>query len=386
MVESVEGSSTWFLAYSGTEILYRNLLNQNNQAYVSAVGIKLVRVVDRTATYYYHTDALGSTRMITYNDATYVFINNYQPFGKDNGTPKGNLASSEKDRFTGKPYSPTTGLYYNYQRWYDPAIGRFISPDANSGQLSNPQSFNLYVSVFNNPLSYVDPDGASPLDALGGLWGALGIASKVAFAFTWKIHGESFQQIQHGSVVVWDSTTYWSRGHTVFAGYDIEPVRGEGEMITKLDLPGHGVDYSHLGGGWFERNLGREHLPAPGAGEAVSSIFRYGSKISKGLVFAGLAVSALNIYNAYQADAAGGSGYTNTIRAVAIEAASWAGAYVGAEVGLIVGCMVLPGLGCVIGALVGSVVGAYSGDFLATTLTSPSGPSVYYRDIGNHRG
>ena len=94
----------------------------------------------------------------------------------------------------------------------------------------------------------------------------------------------------------------------------------------------------------------------------------------------------MNIYNAYQADAAGGSGYTNTIRAVAIEAASWAGAYVGAEVGFIVGCMVLPGLGCVIGALVGSVVGAYSGDFLATTLTSPSGPSVYYRDIGNHRG
>ncbi len=82
MVESVEGPSTWFLAYSGTDVLYKNLLNQNNQAYVSAAGIKIVRVVDRTSTYYHHTDAIGSTRMITYSDASYVFIDNYQPFGK----------------------------------------------------------------------------------------------------------------------------------------------------------------------------------------------------------------------------------------------------------------------------------------------------------------
>jgi hypothetical protein len=27
------------------------------------------------------------------------------------------------DRFTGKPYSTATGLYYYYHRWYDPTIG-----------------------------------------------------------------------------------------------------------------------------------------------------------------------------------------------------------------------------------------------------------------------
>jgi len=159
MLESIEGSSTWFLAYSGTEILYRNLLNQNNQAYVSAAGIKLVRVVDRTAMYYYHTDALGSTRMITYNDATYVFIDNYQPFGKDNGTPKGSLANTEKDRFTGKPFSSATGLYYDYQRWYDPSVGRFISADPFRGHRSNPQSLNSYGYVRNMPTSATDPAG-----------------------------------------------------------------------------------------------------------------------------------------------------------------------------------------------------------------------------------
>jgi len=33
------------------------------------------------------------------------------------------------DRFTGKPVSQTTGLYYEYQRWYDPSMGRFIGED-----------------------------------------------------------------------------------------------------------------------------------------------------------------------------------------------------------------------------------------------------------------
>src|SRR5438093_11159169 len=104
--------------------------------------MKIARVVDRTAMYYYHTDALGSTRMITYNDATYVFIDNYQPFGKDNGTPRGSLKNSETDKFTGKPFSVSTGLYYYYyyyQRWYDPSIGRFISQDPKPGHLANPQ-------------------------------------------------------------------------------------------------------------------------------------------------------------------------------------------------------------------------------------------------------
>ncbi|TMI24496.1 hypothetical protein E6H36_08370 [Candidatus Bathyarchaeota archaeon] len=105
--------------------------------------MKIARIVDRTAMYYYHTDALGSTRMITYNDATYVFVNNYQPFGKDNGTPKGSLANTEKDRFTGKPYSVPTGLCYFYQRWYDPSIGRFTSQDSVAGDLNNPSLFRI---------------------------------------------------------------------------------------------------------------------------------------------------------------------------------------------------------------------------------------------------
>jgi hypothetical protein len=55
-------------------------------------------------------------------------------------------------------------LYYEYQRWYDPSIGRFISPDPKHGHLSNPQSLNLYIYVMDQPTSLTDPTG---LDACG---------------------------------------------------------------------------------------------------------------------------------------------------------------------------------------------------------------------------
>ena len=49
--------------------------------------------------------------------------------------------------------------YYYGARYYDPAIGRFITEDTYPGEMNNPQSQNLYVYVMNNPLRYIDPTG-----------------------------------------------------------------------------------------------------------------------------------------------------------------------------------------------------------------------------------
>ena len=46
--------------------------------------------------------------------------------------------------------------------YYGSSMGRFMSPDPSGmafTSLSNPQSFNMYSYVQNNPLSAVDPDG-----------------------------------------------------------------------------------------------------------------------------------------------------------------------------------------------------------------------------------
>ncbi|MBN2240870.1 MAG: RHS repeat-associated core domain-containing protein [Dehalococcoidales bacterium] len=88
----------------------------------------------------------------------------------DNGTligsvmkymPYGTVRSGEipTDRlFTGQRYDDT-GLYYYGARYYDPEIGRFISPDTIVPDPMNPQSFNRYSYCLNNPLKYIDPTG-----------------------------------------------------------------------------------------------------------------------------------------------------------------------------------------------------------------------------------
>src|SRR6266571_8122764 len=95
-------------------------------------------------------------------------------------------SGSETYKFTGKPVSQTTGLYYEYQRWYDPSIGRFISQDSLAGAASDPQSLNPYVYVENNPTNNVDPTGQFLVEALIGAGIGAGIGY---FGCVWATGG-----------------------------------------------------------------------------------------------------------------------------------------------------------------------------------------------------
>jgi hypothetical protein len=57
--------------------------------------------------------------------------------------------------------------YYN-ARWYDAKLGRFLSADSLVPGPGNPQAFNRYAYVFNNPLRFADPSGHDPVDYCGG--------------------------------------------------------------------------------------------------------------------------------------------------------------------------------------------------------------------------
>ena len=52
-----------------------------------------------------------------------------------------------------------TGWYYLQSRYYDPAVGRFISPDDVSllGANGDLPSCNLYAYCSNNPVNFYDP-------------------------------------------------------------------------------------------------------------------------------------------------------------------------------------------------------------------------------------
>ena len=56
-------------------------------------------------------------------------------------------------------YDGVSELYFAQARYYDPNVGRFISPDAMKDATSIPQTMNEYTYCLNNPLKFVDLNG-----------------------------------------------------------------------------------------------------------------------------------------------------------------------------------------------------------------------------------
>jgi RHS repeat-associated protein len=82
----------------------------------------------------------------------------------------GSAGKAAKSRqFTGKERDQESGLDYFGARYYGSALGRFTSPDPlrASGNPKNPQSWNRYSYVFNNPLALIDPKGQCTAPAVG---------------------------------------------------------------------------------------------------------------------------------------------------------------------------------------------------------------------------
>ncbi len=167
-VESTECTSCqdiWFYAYYGAETLWQTDANWGSIDFLTVSAMKVATVDSSVGNCYctakyYHLDLLGSTRLVTSASKSITFTDGYQPFGRDSGTPN----SSENYKFTGKPYSPTTGLYYFFQRWYDPGIGRFISADPNPTTCAKCE--NPYSYVRDQPTRLFDRNGAQSADAI----------------------------------------------------------------------------------------------------------------------------------------------------------------------------------------------------------------------------
>jgi RHS repeat-associated protein len=108
----------------------------------------------------YHLDHLGSPRMITNSAAQRISLHQYLPFGEE-------ATSSWQDdgrlRFTGHERETANSghqLDYMHARYYSMFQGKFLSVDPGRDfDTKNPQSWNLYAYVRNNPISKVDPDG-----------------------------------------------------------------------------------------------------------------------------------------------------------------------------------------------------------------------------------
>jgi len=145
------GEQVTELTVSGTSVNW-------DHSNVYAAG-RLLATYDGAGVHFQLSDWLGSKRVQTnaagLQDETCTSL----PFG-DNLNCGGDDPS--RLHFTGKERDTESGLDYFGKRYYASAMGRWTSPDPGkltSAHLANPQKWNKYNYVLNNPLTMIDPDG-----------------------------------------------------------------------------------------------------------------------------------------------------------------------------------------------------------------------------------
>ena len=116
---------------------------------------------DLTTTYHYHLDHQGTPRRITDRNDRRVGFHDYFAFGPEKegkGEP-----SFTSIRYTGHERDVANDLLgtldYMHARYYNGALGRFLSLDPVTGDAKSPQTWNRYTYALNNPLNLTDPTG-----------------------------------------------------------------------------------------------------------------------------------------------------------------------------------------------------------------------------------
>ena len=154
--KAVGGVTTFFHYGLNGELLYETD-GTNNRVYVYLNDMPLGRI-DNGQVYYYHTDPLGAPQVMTNAQGVVVWRGRYEPFGWStvNEDPDGyGLLVKNNLRLAGQYYDSETGLHYNWNRYYDPKTGRYISSDP----IGLRGGLNTYLYVKANPLRYIDPLG-----------------------------------------------------------------------------------------------------------------------------------------------------------------------------------------------------------------------------------
>ncbi len=174
-VRTVGSVNTWYIYGMGGELVAEYPANgvtstpqmeygyRNGQMLIEG-GCDVVRwlVADHLGTPRMSVDITGTPANMKRHD--------YLPFGEEIGAgigvrtaAQGYSADCLRQKFTGYERDTETGLDFAQARYFSNVQGRFTSPDLPfADQVTHdPQSWNLYSYVRNNPINFIDPDGRS---------------------------------------------------------------------------------------------------------------------------------------------------------------------------------------------------------------------------------
>jgi RHS repeat-associated protein len=163
---NIQSQQAYFNGVGGGVEIYEGGTLQEVKRYIPLPGVVIIYYNDTH--YFALKDHLNSTRVIIDQQANVVGQFSYDTYGTTTIIQQPSFQYNML--YTGHEYEAEVGLYNYKARHYDPQIGRFIMPDP-AAQFPSP-----YTYAANNPIIYLDPDGAL---SVGWMIGA-GIVGAIA--------------------------------------------------------------------------------------------------------------------------------------------------------------------------------------------------------------
>jgi RHS repeat-associated protein len=158
---AIDGVTTLFY-YDGWNVVEeRNGADEPIARYIHGANTdEMVARVTSSGPLYYHADALGSTVALTDGNGQVLERYLYDVYGAPTIKNPANAtiavsAVGNRFLFTGREYLSSVKLYDFRNRFYSPALGRFLQTDP----LRGTSDINLYRYVRNKPTQLVDPQG-----------------------------------------------------------------------------------------------------------------------------------------------------------------------------------------------------------------------------------
>jgi RHS repeat-associated protein len=153
------------ILFIGSYYEFNDTTNEVTKYYFGGASVIAVRkyIIPQSQTLNYLLgDHLASTSIVTDDTGSLIMETRYKPWGEVRYTTP-NMTLPTRYTFTGQYSDSYINLLWYGSRHYDPALGRFISPDSIVPDPNNPQSYDHYAYTFNNPLRYTDPSGHTPV-------------------------------------------------------------------------------------------------------------------------------------------------------------------------------------------------------------------------------
>jgi RHS repeat-associated protein len=133
------------------------------------------------STVFLHPDHLGGLAIVTDASGQVIQTLRYDPYGKL--LERTGTGPNVPVGFSGGVLDAWSGLLYLSTRYYQPGLGRFVSPDTFVQQIYDATTWWSYAYCRNNPVSYADPSGHSSEGIFFNFFGLIMLAALAISTF-----------------------------------------------------------------------------------------------------------------------------------------------------------------------------------------------------------